>query len=346
MVGVILAVTLVEARPLTTPREQLVSVCVFCGSRGAADAILNTLLFLPLGAALVAAGLGAAAASLGSLLLSVGIEAAQTGLVGRYAALGDVVWNTVGGGLGALLTARAGWLRAWVAGHRRAAGALLLALPLAIVGAGAWLLVPAPQPGTYYGQWTAELGGLGVYGGQVLEARIGDQPAPSWRLQDSRAAREAIRSGDPVRVVFIAGPPPSRLAPVFSVYDGDQDEVLLLGAAGDDLLLRARRRSTGLKLDRPTLRWAGALAELEPGDTVTLALRRAGAAGFCLRLDGRESCRGSPFSGWALLMDPRELPPALRPLVGVGWALALLATAAAGVGLLVRGAGREGRRTG
>ena len=54
--GLILLLTLLPGPEITGPPEDLPSAfCLVCGGRGGADGILNVLLFLPLGFALMAA---------------------------------------------------------------------------------------------------------------------------------------------------------------------------------------------------------------------------------------------------------------------------------------------------
>lgn len=338
--AVIVAVTL---RPAATPGgavEDLLRTCLLCGGRGTSDAVLNILMFAPLGAALVGSGWRIRTVVFASLLLSIGIEVLQIGLAGRYAVLGDVVWNTIGGMLGAVAAARAATFGTRVAKHPGVLGALLVLLPVAVAGATAWLLVPAPQQGTYYGQWTADLGpSLGVYRGEVLEAEIGRQPAPSWKLSDSEAARSDLISGEPLTVRFLAGPPPDRLAPIFSIYDGVQHEVLLVGAESDDLVLRIRRRAADYRLDQPDIRWTGALRELLPGDTATLAIRRVGAVTFCAQVQDRERCQGTGAGyGWALLLYPGDSSARLRTGLHVTWGFLGIASVVAGLLLMARAA--------
>ena len=76
--------------------------CLLCGTRGLADAILNLILFIPFGAG-VALLKGTVWGLASSALLSSCVEAAQTVIPGRFPTLGDVVFNTLGGGLGVLL---------------------------------------------------------------------------------------------------------------------------------------------------------------------------------------------------------------------------------------------------
>lgn len=75
--------------------------CVVCGDGGAADVMLNILLFLPLGVALAALGWSRAHTLMIVIALSAAIEVYQgAALVGRDACLGDVLSNSTGGMVG------------------------------------------------------------------------------------------------------------------------------------------------------------------------------------------------------------------------------------------------------
>lgn len=309
-----------------------VSACLLCGERGAADAVLNVLLFVPLGMAL---GLSPRRRwlilALVPPVLSLAVEAVQLLLPARQSALGDLVANSAGGWLGLAGTRlRAAWLRpaprrafrlgaAWVAG---AVGALLVT---------GWLLQPSFPESVWYGQWTAELGHLEAYRGRVLEARIGNRALPSRRLDDPAEARALLAAGAPVRVRFVAGPPPPGVAPVFSIFDERRREILLLGADGRDLVLRYRTRALEARFDQPDLRLRGAFRNVAPGDTLELTVHRPVDAGFCARLRMPASVRASRCGlrdsvgrGWALLRYPARVARGPRPLLDFLWG-ALLA---------------------
>lgn len=75
--------------------------CVVCGDGGAADVLLNILLFLPLGVALAALGWSRAPTLLVVIAISTAIEVYQgAALIGRDACLGDVLSNSTGGMVG------------------------------------------------------------------------------------------------------------------------------------------------------------------------------------------------------------------------------------------------------
>lgn len=293
-------------------------LCVICGYAGTADFLLNVALFAPLGAALRLSGRRAGTAVVSALALSVVIELLQLGMPGRYTTAGDILSNTLGGGLGAVLAGTGPFsLRASASLRRQAA----LTLLVTSVWLGTLVAFQVSFPRTaFYGQWTAELGQYESYEGEVLEATIGGEPAPSWRLRPEGRARAAILSGDTVAVTFIAGPPPPGPAPIFSIYDERQKEMLFLGADGDDLLLQVRRRAADLRFARPQLRWDGALAGVAAGDTLRLAAWRDGRTGMCARIETEEWCSAPGASeGWMLIAEPGRVPVRAWPVMDALW---------------------------
>ena len=289
--------------PTSDPDTGTFHWCVLCGDFGLADFIANVILFMPLAAGLSGAGLSWRRAVASLFLLSTAIELTQLIIPGRESALGDIVANTLGAALAAALVR---WLparRRSGIGSAAAAGAMLAVV--AVTGLALQLTLPRT---VYYGQWTADLGMYDWYRGRVLSAQIGGLPLPSWRLDDSRIVRERLLSGIPLEVRAVAGPRTERLAPVFSIFDERQQEVLVLGADRDDLVLRTQRRATDLKLREPDVRWHGALAGVSPGDTVALGLQ-VSRSGLCLFLNGRGRCGMAVTAGeaWRLVQDRPDL---------------------------------------
>ena len=289
--------------PTSDPDTGTFHWCVLCGDFGLADFIANVILFMPLAAGLSGMGVSWRSTVLVLFGLSAGIELVQLVIPGRESALGDIVANTSGAALGAALPP---WWprrrRSGVVGGAATAGVLAV-----MVGAGLALRPNLPKR-VYYGQWTADLGMYDWYQGRVLSAQIGDLALPSWRLEDSRAVRERLLSGVPLGVRAIAGPRTARLAPVFSIFDQKQQEIVVLGPDRDDLVLRVRRLAVDLRLHEPDARWRGAMAGVSPGDTLSLGLRVSGS-GLCLRLNARERCDIALSAGeaWRLVQDRPHL---------------------------------------
>ena len=281
--------------------------CGICGSIGGADAVLNVLLFVPLGYLLVRAGMSWPRSVLVAVLASAAIEALQSFQPARFATWGDLVANTTGAAAGAA-AARFGAAAAARARRGGIAVAVMLALPGALVLlATAWLFQPSLPDSTYYGQWTPDLGHFGRFPGRVLDAWVGRVPVQVGRLEDNTPVRSGLAGTDPVRVmVQPAGRPPGEPSPIFSIFDGDQREVLFLGAAGDDALARVRTRAAELGFRPPFAVAPGLLAGLSLESPAVLRWSERGSAG-CLGWDDREVCGIRPplSRGWALVLPVR-----------------------------------------
>jgi hypothetical protein len=166
---------------------------------------------------------------------------------------------------------------------------------------------------------------MDVYGGRVLEAAVGAIPIPvGGPAPDSRALREALEAGDPLRMRWQVGDAPSQLAPIVMVI-GPRSEALLVAARGEDLVVRRWRRAADLGIEQPELTWRGALAGLTPGEFAGLRLTPT-ATGARLALDGRgeRSLELGASRSWALFSPDRWLLPDLRPWLDALWIGALL----------------------
>ncbi len=304
----VLIVTLVPVDPVVDPAAVPMGFqCLFCGDRGLADGILNLLFFLPFGFLLGGRGNNGRVMA-AAFLLSLGIELAQTVLVGRYPTAGDVVFNTLGAGLGSILwSRRAHWLLPSVG--RGPGRSLSYAAVAGLVTLGFGLLLrPHHTAADYWGQWTADLGYLDAYDGSVVSADLSGIPVPSARFPDDVDARGALSRDFQLRVSAIAGTPPSRIAPILSIYDGDRIEIVLLGAQGTDLVWRERTWAKVWRLDQPDLRLPGALEGVDKGDPLRLAVARQGR-GRCLEIQEDRSCGLGFRAGrtWSLLLHPEGM---------------------------------------
>ncbi len=303
-----------------SPRDLPSIFCLICGERGGADGILNLLLFLPLGIALMAATGNAMRVVALSVALSILIEVLQGMIPGRYPGLGDVVNNALGGAAGAGIGAMAKQLL-WPS--RRLAGALTVgtgaAAAVLLFMAGV-LLAPSFPATIYYGQWTADLQYLEAYEGQVLEASLGSMFLGSERTSNPELAVDLLRSGAPLYVQAVAGPAPPALAPIVSIFDESGVEMVVLGADATDLVLRVRYRANELRLDRPDLRVRQAFAATRPGDTIRLRAENA-VEGYSLWLDEYEyaALRHTPGEGWALLIHPEHTAPWVDSTLSLTW---------------------------
>lgn len=299
--------------------------CLFCGERGVADFALNVLLFMPLGAALAWAGERRRTALTAGALLSLGIEIAQLAIPGRDSSLSDVISNASGSVLGWLAVThglRVLALRPRAATVLTAAAAALPSLMVAVTGE---LFRPDFPRTQYYGGWTPDFGHMAHYRGRVLSARIADVPIPEGPLRNSDAVRTLLRAGAALQLRVALGPPVARLAPLLSINDGAQREILLLGVDRDDLVLRWRMRAAAWRLDQPEVRVPRALAGRRDGDTISLAVQHS-PRGYCVSVGDAHACglHFGPGRGWSLLRNAAGGGRAWTPFADAAWLAALL----------------------
>jgi hypothetical protein len=296
--------------------------CVLCGSRDLADGFLNLLLFVPFGAGLGLIG-GPWLAFAGSLAVSGLVELAQTSIAGRFPTLGDLVANSMGGLLGGLAVVLRHRIRALVVAPPRSVRLAAILISPVVFLATDFLSSPRLPDGVYYGQWTRELGRLRPYPGRILSAAVGSLPLPDGRVPAQDAVKEALREGEPLEVVFIAGPKPEDASHLFAIFDDRQREVLLLTAQGDDLLFQRGTWSVRLLLDQPFVRWPGGL-DVAEGDTVRIRVLQS-ARNLCLEIGAEARCRGSAGveGGWRLLHRLYGAPPLLAAVLGAVWLMIL-----------------------
>jgi hypothetical protein len=281
--------------------------CLVCGELGMVDVLLNVVLFLPLGLGLGLARTPWLRAILIIGLTTLSVEILQLSVVtGRDASLSDLLTNSLGGAIGLVLARH--WERAVFPSPR-------VSLVLAAVGAAAWLAVQGFTAfalqrslpfSVYYGQWAPELAQFERFTGQVRSVRLDTIPLGSTRLARSDRVRETLLVPETVLLVTAAsGRPTEDVAPIFSIFDDRQREILLLGQKGDDLVFRVRTRTGSLGLRSPALRLPDALA-VRPGTGMELrAQYRTGHYRLDADIGGASYRRDLALSaswGWTFLL--------------------------------------------
>ena len=319
-VAAIAAVTLFPS-DATSPGGDV--FCLFCGWRQVADFVLNVILFVPLGAALCFRLGGRLKPVIIVALLTLLIEILQIPIPGRDANLRDLIANTLGGAVGMMMFRTAPvWL-----GASRAVGRgwslSALAAALAVLTAGALMLAPSFPDTVYYGQWTARFGNMQPYHGRVLSATIGDIAVPSRRSRHSDSLQTMLRGGTPIHIRFRVGPATTGLAPIFSIYDEFQHEILMIGADRGDGVYRFR--TAGIPLfDQPDVRLRGAMNQLTRGDVSRIVIWRRGRS-LCMTVGHTQSCNLGYTVGrtWSLLLFDERLGAAPLRIADMFW-IALL----------------------
>ena len=141
------------------------------------------------------------------------------------------------------------------------------------------------------------------YPGRVVSATVDGLVIPSGLSAQWRQQRERLLSGAPVRLRAVAAAPVSVLAPLVTLHDASRNEILLVAADGDDLVVRLRTLAAALELDSPALRAPGLLRGLGPGDDVAVTISRAGRT-YCVDVNARSAC-GLGFTlgmGWTFFL--------------------------------------------
>jgi hypothetical protein len=135
----------------------------------------------------------------------------------------------------------------------------------------------------------------------------------------------------------VVGSRPQGFAPIISIFDSREREIVLVGVIQDDLVVRNWTIARTLELDQPDVRLTEAFAGLSVGDTVAVGID-AGSASYCLSVDRRTECGLAPGlgDGWALLLNLEGSPSGLRTMMALTWSLCL----GAGLGLAVVSARR------
>ena len=166
------------------------------------------------------------------------------------------------------------------------------------------LLRPAFPNDTYYGGWAHRFGHLEWYGGRVLHVSLDGLEFLPAEHSDSRRVREQLLSGAALHVRARAGPRPPGLAPLFTIHDGHQREILLLGIDGHDIVYRYRTRAIATGFRGPEVRVRDAIRGIAWRDSLEVTVRPV-HTGYCIRVNTTEHC-GLGFTvgtGWAFLFD-------------------------------------------
>ena len=225
--GIIVGIWALPAAVLTLyPFDVEVATRAF-GPMGASDLFANVLLFLPLGVGLWLGGRRALQCALIGLAVSGFIELAQLIVPGRVATPRDLVMNSFGAYVGAVATGIVFRLRgATRTGPLVAFSAVFAIAVTAFTGA---VLAPRLPKQALFAQWTPDFPHLDRYRGTVTAARLGDEALPYAAIANPDRVRRLLVNAARLHVKAKAGPPPARIAPLFSIYDAEYAEVVFVG---------------------------------------------------------------------------------------------------------------------
>lgn len=248
----VVAIALATLRPSAAGPE-LTHFCLACSSYAGVDAVLNLLLFVPLGVGLALFGVRAPAAIVLVFAYSAAIEALQfVAIAGRHASGVDVVSNTLGGALGLLLGR---WLPALVRPDPALAGRLAagwLGLWLGVQLLVAYSLTPVfPNP-PYYGQIDRPASeSRAAFPGEVLRAGLADEPLSRGLLANAARLKELLRRPEGAwlrATVTLPGEATSDRAEIVVISGPEMTGIASLEQKGVDLIFGVRTGADALRL--------------------------------------------------------------------------------------------------
>ncbi len=302
--------------------------CVACDPLAGADIVVNTLLFIPLGAALALFS-ESILVVLVAALMSAAIETLQHYAMpaGRDANITDVLSNTFGAFIGTQLSWR--W-RAWLLPDQRRARALATAgacgAILALVWT-AWALGRDVSPTAFEQSAMPFTPGFGWYHGFVHNARIrgvdyahrGDGPLI---LQGALAARESLS------VLIEHHDERRELVPALYLHHlNDTLPELIIGQSGADARIRVALRAQRWRLASLELVLRSAFVDRQDVRTINAVI--APEDWNLASVQGSVTTQAQlPLTlglGWALLQHAVALENSAAPLVLWAWFLVLFA---------------------
>ncbi len=325
------AIAYATLRPMpTTNGDALPILCFACGELGGLDVVLNVILFLPLGAALVLAGWSVRQAAIACFLVSFTVEALQYEVIaGRDTSLSDLTTNSVGGWLGAWLLLH--W-RDWLTPTARTARLLAWGSSISAVAILAFTVAalrPTVPDGPYYGQYAPLRGTRVQFDGVVHAFVVGGVDIPYSIVDSADALRDSLRAGETwARANITTRSFPPLRADIVRV--GSRPEgIIALSQVQHDMLYRSRLRATDWRLRVPTVMMRDAFplrsAQYRIGGSL-------GARGWHMESHSPAGTRmyDVPFSAllaWSFFL-PFEFPlDERRPFFNALWGGALLVPA-------------------
>src|SRR4051812_30021595 len=314
------------------PRQELAAGltpwwCLICGDHGGQDVVNNVLLFIPFALGLRLAGLPSRAVVVTGGLASLSVELLQWSVVpGRDASLSDVLTNTLGSLIGAMVASyRVQLLRpSKSTGVRLAScwGALWLTIQLG----SALLLQPWAPAGELRGFWARRVYGHPRFDGQVLSGTLSGVPIPTDSQPVTPQMAQDIQSGRFDLQLRLRSGQSGNWSSVVEVL-GPRGSVVAVEANRGDLAFQSPMRSSLLRLGRPALRIPGALHS--PPDTELILVARD--QGSTLQAEWTSSGVShlvtqalGPSLGWSLLAPFRYTYGRETSLLTMAWLAAWL----------------------
>lgn len=334
------AIALATLLPASTRAAPEVS-CIICGSAGGADAVLNVLLFLPLGIGLALARLPGRRAIVAMCFFTIAIESLQLIIPGRDASFGDVIANSVGGALGFVTGGHVEEIMRPGATLSRWLAIAWSVIWLVVQVVTAYGFVPSVPVSPYYGQIARDFGaGAPRFDGIVLGPMVGTEPIPDAPVAEPARFRTSLtrRAGAVFQAQVIPRSCSRGIAPIVRVAASGDVEILNASQLGRDFVYGIRTGAEVLRLQRVRFRLPDALASSCDAsvatDTISLQARYALSA-VVLRATTRNSAVQEVnvpglSAGWRLVMPGQTYVEGglLAAIAGWVWMAVLIAPGA------------------
>lgn len=282
--------------------------CVFCGSLGGVDFILNVILFVPLGVTLQWTTGRLRTSALIGVATTLVIEALQARLItGRDASLGDLIANTLGTLLGAWLgVAVFRWLNASAPAARRYAGAFGIGVSVVVV-LSAFLLQPLVPRYPQWVQWTPLRPNTDPFQGHLIAVHVKARTIYGVESFEAREAFDPEERSLSMRAQIGPGPgaPSRRLAIIARITNG-WEEGFFLAQWGDAAAFRTHMAAARVRL-RPIL---VGLPDAFPDTSISNGARE-------LIIEGHSDPRGITVRR----RSDDVVAVSVRRTVGLAWAL-------------------------
>jgi hypothetical protein len=320
--GVALAATglaaILEATLTPNPRQAAASaatplLCLVCGEGGGTDVFLNLLLFTPMATGLRLLDWPWRRVVAVAALLSLTVEYLQFSVVvGRDAALSDLLANTIGAAAAAAVAPRVPGLLAPDPTRARRLLLLAEALFLGVLALSALGLQPGVLPGRLWSACTSYSPAIGDWTGTLRSVVLNRDTLPCNRtLADSAPIRAALIAGETtLRIDALSGAPTGSRALVHALSVPGAS-LLALTQEGRTAVLSVPTVSQRLRLSTLSLQLRGAFPS-KAGVPLEL---QAGQVGrriwISLSHSGQQrsvEMTLSPAFGWGILMWWRLQP--------------------------------------
>jgi VanZ family protein len=322
---IILAATLRPEPDQTRAAEATPLWCLVCGDHGGVDVINNILLFIPFAFGLRLGGVPRKTVLLVGAASSLAIELLQlTVIAGRDASLSDVLTNSLGTAVGALLADDGSTLLHPSKHRARVLIASAAVLWLSLQGLTAILLRPWLPDGPLRSEWHPDSPGRVPFTGEILSARVAGLGMPDGEVpvQDQLPKRlEGGRLEVELRIASTA--PQSKWSSIYQLV-GRGGPLLLVESFRGHLIFQPPSRAQALRLRSPRLLIADALSRRLSEIRLVAGERNDTVWGQSAPMDIRAVYPLTPSQSWTLVSPFAYTSGRATRIITVIWIALLL----------------------